>query len=93
MGMIVEDADVTLSEARTSLIKAQAQVHTTKLPVIAPSALEAQKKAEEATAIAQARLDESTFRRQAMVIVVASHPGDRWCPLPRSATGGAAGPG
>jgi hypothetical protein len=71
IGMIVEDADVTLSEARTSLIKAQAQVHTTKLPVIAPSALEARKKAEEATAIAQARLDESTFRREAMIIVVA----------------------
>jgi Cytochrome c3 len=71
MGMIVEDADVTLSEAKTSLIKAQAAVHTTKLPVISESATEAQKKAGDAEAIAQARLDESTFRREAMVVVVA----------------------
>ncbi len=71
VGMIVEDADVTLSEAKTSLIKAQAAVHTTKLPVISVDALDAQKKAQEAEAIAQARLDESFFRREAMVVVVA----------------------
>ncbi len=70
VGMIVEDADVALSEAKTSLIKAQAAVHTTKLPVISTDATAAQAKAEEAEAIAQARLDESFFRREAMVVVV-----------------------
>ncbi len=71
MGMIVGDADVTLSEAKTSLIKAQAAVHTTKLTVIAQTAGDAQKKAGDAQAIAQARLDESFFRREAMIVVVA----------------------
>ena len=70
VGMIVEDADVALSEAKTSLIKAQAAVHTTKLPVISADATDAQAKAEDAEAIAQKRLDESFFRRQAMVVVV-----------------------
>ena len=71
VGMIVEDADVTLSEAKTSLIRAQAAVHTTKLTIIAGTATEAKTKAESAEAIAQVRLDESLFRREAMVVVVA----------------------
>jgi hypothetical protein len=71
VGMIVEDADVALSEAKTSLIRAQAAVHTTKLTVIAGTATEAKTKAESAEAIAQVRLDESLFRREAMVVVVA----------------------
>jgi hypothetical protein len=71
VGMIVDDAEVALSEAKTSLIQAQAAVHTTKLTVIAPSASDSQAKAESAEAIAQARLDESVFRREAMVVVVA----------------------
>lgn len=71
VGMIVEDADVTLSEAKTSLIQSQAAVHTTKLTLIAGTAAEAKAKAESAEAIAQVRLDESLFRREAMVVVVA----------------------
>jgi hypothetical protein len=71
VGMIVEDADVALSEAKTSLIQAQAAVHTTKLTVIAGTASESEAKSESAEAIAQARLDESFFRREAMVVVVA----------------------
>jgi len=71
VGMTVGDANVTLSEAKTSLIKAQAAVHTTKLTIISASAAEARTKAESADAIALARLDESFFRRQAMVVVVA----------------------
>jgi hypothetical protein len=70
LGMIVSDADVTLSEAKTSLIKAQAAVHTTKLTLVAGTAGDAQTKAESATALAQAKLDESVFRRGAMVVVV-----------------------
>jgi len=70
VGMIVEDADVALSEAKTSLIQAQAAVHTTKLTVVAGSASESKTKSEDAEAIAQARLDESVFRREAMVVVV-----------------------
>lgn len=71
VGMIVEDADVALSEAKTSLIQAQAAVHTTKLTVISGTASEAKAKSERAEAIAQARLDESIFRREAMVVVLA----------------------
>ena len=71
VGMIVEDADVTLSEAKTSLIQSQAAVHTTKLTIISATAAEAKAKAENAGTIAQARLDESVFRREAMVVVVA----------------------
>lgn len=69
-GMIVSDADVALSEAKTGIIKAQAAVHTTKLTQVVPPAAEAKKKAEEAAAMAQAKLDETVFRRSAMVIVV-----------------------
>jgi len=71
VGMIVEDADVALSEAKTSLIQAQAAVYTTKLTVIAGTASESRAKSESAEAIAQARLDESFFRREAMIVVVA----------------------
>jgi hypothetical protein len=72
--MIVEDADVALSEAKTSLIQAQAAVHTTKLTAIAGTATESTTKSESAEAIAQVRLDESLFRREAMVVVVAYRP-------------------
>jgi hypothetical protein len=71
LGMIVNDADVKLTEAHTSLVQAKAAVHTTKLPLISDTAGEAQTTADAAAALAQAKLDESTFRRAAMVIVVA----------------------
>ncbi|MFH1475708.1 MAG: cytochrome c3 family protein [Chloroflexota bacterium] len=71
VGMIVGDASVVLSEAKTSLIRSQAVVHTTKLTLISQTAAEAKTKAEDAEAIARLRLDESFFRRQAMIIVVA----------------------
>jgi hypothetical protein len=70
LGMIVSDADVALTEAKTSLIKAQAAVHTTKLTLVSTTAGDAETKADSATAMAQSKLDESTFRRSAMVIVV-----------------------
>jgi hypothetical protein len=70
LGMIVTDADVALSEAKTNLIQAEAAVHTTKLTVIAPLASAAAGKASEAGTVAQGKIDESFFRREAMVVVV-----------------------
>jgi len=70
-GMIVSDADVALSEAKTSLIQAQAAVHTTKLTSVATLATEAETKSVAAGDMAQAKIDESLFRRSAMVVVVA----------------------
>ncbi len=69
--MIVSDADVTLSEAKTSLIRARAAVHTTKLTSVAALADEASAKAAEAQQFADAKLQESVFRREAMVVVLA----------------------
>jgi hypothetical protein len=70
-GMIVSDAEVELTEARTSLIRARAAVHTTKLTVVAELADAAASTAASAQKFADARIGESTFRRQAMVVVVA----------------------
>lgn len=70
MGMIVSDADVHLTEARTSLIQARAAVHTTKLTTVAGLAGDASAKAAEAQQLAEAKLDESLFRREAMVVVL-----------------------
>lgn len=70
-GMIVSDADVTLSEALTGLIRGRAESHTTKLSAVAALTDEAKAKADEARALAEDKLLESTSRRQAMVIVVA----------------------
>lgn len=69
-GMIVSDADVTLSQARTSLIRGRAEVHTTKLAAVAALADDASAKAAEAQQFAETRLQESAFRRQAMVVVL-----------------------
>ncbi len=69
-GMIVTDADVQLTEARTSLIRARAAVHTTKLTTVADLADAAGAKAADAQAFADARLGESVFRREAMVVVL-----------------------
>ena len=71
LGMIVSTAEVALTGAKTSLIQAQAAVHTTKLTVVAQLSADAKSKAEDAQRLAQAKVDESVFRREAMVIVVA----------------------
>lgn len=70
LGMIVTDAEVALSEAKTSLIQAEAAVHTTKLTLVAGLADEASASAGGAADIAAAKIGESEFRRQAMVVVV-----------------------
>jgi hypothetical protein len=70
LGMVVRDAHVQLTRARTGLIQAQAAVHTTKLTIVASHADEAIAHATEARLVAESRLDESTFRRQAMIAVL-----------------------
>jgi hypothetical protein len=71
VGMIVSDADVQLTASKTSLIRARAAVHTTRLTDVAALADEAVAKADEARSFADARLGESLFRRQAMVVILA----------------------
>ena len=70
LGMITDDAELGLAQAKTSLIQAQAAVHTTRLTVVANLASDARAKAEDALAMATAKVDESVFRREAMVIVL-----------------------
>ena len=70
LGMITSDADLALADAKTSLIQAQAAVHTTKLATVAQLSSSAKAKAESAEAMAAAKISESTFRRGAMVIVL-----------------------
>ena len=71
LGMIVADADVAAAEAKTALIQARASVHTTKLATISGLTDETIKKADAATAIADKKLADSVFRREAMVVVIA----------------------
>ncbi len=71
LGMIVQDADVALAEAKTSLIRARATVHTTNLATIDSLAKEALKGANAAKDIAETKIHESEFRREAMVVIVA----------------------
>jgi hypothetical protein len=71
LGMITADAAVAATEARTSLIQARASVHTTKLPVISALTDTTKTKAAAAEALAQTKLDESVFRREAMIVVIA----------------------
>ena len=71
LGMLTADAEVTAAEAKTGLIRARAAVHTTKLAAISALTDETVQKASDAEAIATAKLDESTFRRQAAVVVIA----------------------
>ena len=71
LGMITSDAEVALAGAKTSLIQAQAAVHTTKLTLVAQLSADAKKKADDAQAMATAKVDESLFRRQAMIVVLA----------------------
>ena len=70
LGMITSDAEVALAGAKTSLIQAQAAVHTTKLTSIAELSADAVTKSEEARALATAKIDETDFRRSAMVVVL-----------------------
>jgi hypothetical protein len=70
IGMIVSDADVAAQEAKTELIKARASVHTTKLTTISDLSGAATKKAADAQAVADRKLDESLFRREAMVVII-----------------------
>ena len=71
VGMIVSDAEVELAGAKTSLIRARAAVHTTKLTDVAALADEAEAKAGAARALADEKLAASLFRRGAMVVVLA----------------------
>lgn len=71
LGMITDDAEAALVGAKTSLIQAQAAVHTTKLTEVARLAGDARAKADVAAELATAKIDQSVFRRQAMVIVLA----------------------
>jgi len=71
LGMIVADADVAAQEAKTELIKARAAVHTTKLTTISELTDATVAKAGAAEALANAKLADSDFRRQAMVVVIA----------------------
>jgi hypothetical protein len=71
LGMIVADAEVAAAEARTGLIRARAAVHTTKLATISALTDETVEKARAAEEIARAKLSESDFRRQAMIVVIA----------------------
>jgi hypothetical protein len=71
LGMLVPGADVGLTEAKTAYIQAQAAVHTTKLTAVTVHTDQAIAKAESVSALAQDKIDESVFRRQAMVVVIA----------------------
>jgi hypothetical protein len=71
LGMIVADAEVAAAEAKTGLIRARAAVHTTKLATISALTEETVTKAKAAEDIANAKLSESDFRRQAMIVVIA----------------------
>lgn len=71
LGMITSDAEVELAGAKTSLIQAQAGVHTTKLKLVADLSADAKTKSDAAQALATAKVDESVFRREAMVVVLA----------------------
>jgi hypothetical protein len=64
------DAELALAGAKTSLIQAQAAVHTTKLASISQLSNDATSKAHDAKALAVAKIEESTFRRQAMGAVL-----------------------
>lgn len=70
LGMIVSDADVALTEAHTNLIQGRAAVHTTKLTEVAPLTDASVAKSGEAQQVAEAKLAESTFRREAMIVVI-----------------------
>ena len=82
LGMIVTDADVALTEAKTSLIQARAAVHTTKLTLVSSTAGDAETKADSAASMAQAKLDESVFRQERDGHRGRPDPADRGGPAP-----------
>jgi hypothetical protein len=71
LGMITSDAELALADSKTSLIQAQAAVHTTKLASISQLATDAASKAKDAKGLALAKIEQSNFRRQAMIVVLA----------------------
>lgn len=71
LGMITSDAELALAGAKTSLIQAQATVHTTKLASVSQLSNEAIAKANDAKTLAESKIDQSNFRRQAMIVVLA----------------------
>ena len=71
LGMIVTEAESRLAEARTSLIRARAATHTTKLPAVTKLTDEATASASDAQQIAADKVNENFFRRWSMIIAVA----------------------
>ncbi len=69
--MITSDAEVALAGAKTSLIQAEAAVHTTKLATISQLSNDATAKAQAAQALADGKIQQSDFRREAMAVVLA----------------------
>ncbi len=71
LGMLVDDAENALAEAHTAYVQGQAAVHTTLLTTISGHTDESVAKATRAEELAQGKLDESDFRRIAMIVVIA----------------------
>ncbi len=69
-GMIVNDAEVLLTEAHTSIIRARAVVHTTKLTRVTELTDDAKEAAIKARDLADTKLADNLFRRRAMVVVI-----------------------
>ncbi len=70
LGMIVTEAESKLAAARTSLIRARAATHTTKLPVVTELTDDATEAALTARDIAADKVAEYIFRRRSMVVAV-----------------------
>ena len=70
LGMLVQDAEVQLAEAKTSLIRARATVHTTNLATVNALSADSIKSSNTAKGLADAKIQESEFRRTAMVVIV-----------------------
>ncbi|NOZ27484.1 MAG: hypothetical protein GXP39_05445 [Chloroflexi bacterium] len=70
LGMIVTEAESKLAAARTSLIRARAATHTTKLPVVTELTDDATASALSAQEIAADKVAEYIFRRRSMVVAV-----------------------
>ena len=69
-GMIMNDAESRLAEARTSLISARAAIHTTKLTEVTKLTDKADASAKEAQQMASDKLGENLFRREAMFVAM-----------------------